>query len=381
MIKKPSRNILLLILIYISLVGCKSPNVSFNPSSIHSFKVGEFSLELDEVSTGYSINYQVIEINGKKTLIVKEGRTPNAQTSFAIDFYDINTGKKINRIEIPKEGEMGVAWLTDVWFFDEDTGIINANNKLLVINSQGTLLKSIPLEMEFESRFGKRPVFSSQSPPIKVGETWRFFLNSRLLELTDISFQPQFIDINLKSESLSLGPSFAYPEKYLAYKDDDNYREVNHQVVDGIVYLSFPLTDMIYKLEGTDLVPSFELKSQQDQDFKYTPPRSVSGGILRSLPIGSANYYGFLFDPYRNLFYRFIRHSYPTEEQETAIEKSSILIADKEGNFLHEIEVKESEYRLYQSFIHPKGLALIGKNEEEDLMTFDIFDFSKLENQ
>ncbi|HHH49992.1 MAG TPA: DUF4221 domain-containing protein [Saprospiraceae bacterium] len=97
-------------------------------------------------------------------------------------------------------------------------------------------------------------------------------------------------------------------------------------------------------------------------------------------------FYGSLyFDPYRNLFFRIVKHPYK-KAAELGINHCydyppafSIQILDNEFNLLGEQKINGLKYSMYVLFIHPDGIYISSSNPKNDNTKEDKLDFQLFE--
>ena len=156
---------------------------------------------------------------------------------------------------------------------------------------------------------------------------------------------------------------------------------------DGKLIYSFPVSHdlYLYDLNGEQIQIIYGGSNAAgtihsiNHERKHTPKEMIMENILQQDLYG-----GILYDPYREIYYRFMLSAIPSATHETPIsdKKICVIMMDKDFNYMGETIIgKYNDWKWENSFVTAEGLHIecIDRNDlEEEYLYFKVFAPKKL---
>lgn len=310
--------------------------------------------------------------------------------------YDYESGEMIKHISFALEGPNGVGTNTmsmGCFLYSPDTLLIQNywNNELMIFNSKGekqsTIVLPAPDEGHFSAMLAQAPAFG-HSPYVFLPNIYQGIIGDQLIPSNKI---PVFLMLNIRDGSTRyLGRrSGIYDQGYhVAGTNSMVFGDYNghlNQVVysfrqDHTVYLSDHNGRVKIHPVGSEFFQDIEPLSE---DFREGLEQEVSGAPMVGEYIRTMPKYGrILYDPWRNVYYRFT--NLPRNKEEYLANpyqiKPSVIIINAEflkiGEVKMDIDQLYSSAKLYDAFVSKEGLMIPWKSETSEdefkLMTFEL---------
>ncbi len=319
-----------------------------------------------------------------------------------VHFYDANTQEKIGHWHYTSDHKNSLSGAIGLFLLAEDSALVFKRPLVLSIfsNSKSDVLQRTFVELpKYEDTWSLREAYvAGFVRPIRIGDS-TIIINltpimslhrsldptSALADLPMLSkiniFTGEFEDlpITFPSSTKLVRESLAYPV-YLA--------EATDYFVVGFVH--DPVLYKVDKLSG-EFLGSFTVSSQYPVDF--TPSKGIAdGGLLGEFREKNYRYFQMVYDPYRRVFYRQVRHPHNDYEIGTSYfstmdrpEGFSIMIFDEDFKKLGEVDFPSKTYGYQAWYVGSEGLYISKSNYNnpdmrEDFMDFDLFELKALED-
>ncbi len=312
-------------------------------------------------------------------------------------FYDLATQEKLRELRIPQSGKNGISNPTGHLLLSPDSIIVFQKPAIINVVNQNfdrldRTIADIPL---FDSKYAiYNPLLVSFSKPIienkqiilpLVPIPQLFERMGYDLKVTEIPILGR-LDISGNGEIENL-PVF-YPESI----EKVHFGSPNSSffLTKGYV-MGFYFDPIIYHLNNDfEVVKKIKIKSNYLVDFeKFTNITSESE--LREMNATTYGYFQLIYDPYRKIYYRQIRHPQKDFQKGMEIRSTaeisrpfSIMIFDHNFIKLGEVDIPNGELYYFQAwFVGPEGLYISTNNlnnpdMSEDWLSFDIFEVEEL---
>lgn len=397
MTTKPGFFAIFLLLI---LLSCKNNNIHIENGKygklIKTVKLNEVGVKhfpLDSLSAPRTNYTQIfVDKTGRKNF------TFFNPYNNVIYFYDYLSQKLLKKIEFDKNGTNAVKSVTGFYIESLDSIYVFEKSKmdLLLANDSSKIWGKISLIGTQKLRNTvwtlKYPQYDPQAakPFIKTphgllftGQFMQSLADSNLGEFHLVSH------IDLKTNKVTM--SHIYPRHLYGSNynwDGRLYYEVYPEILPDQKHLvfSFPISHDLYI-----------------SDLNFTGYRTVFGGSNQAKTISSINdnqnassfqtilasfnrndeYAAIKYDPYRKVYYRFLRTGMPNSTESTPSEEKPIVVVIMDSNFKY---LGESTIGLWKNwniantFVTEDGLNIeyIGGNLDESFLTLKIFNLKKI---
>lgn len=355
--------------------------------------VGDFTFYKDSLTSIVS-RVRTLEEGNREFLVT----TTNARNTKgrAIVFSSPESGKEINRVEIPREGPESLKGgiLIDHVVRQGEILVVSRFGEIGFYNMHGELDRTIPFEILDEE---PEIVYNLSGNGINLRGDWlqisknvNFITNYKdvpgpgeMKSEFDVNFREWILHVNLQTGEIKKS-NFSIPTDYEVFKNDltstsffgawDSKRE-NY-------YLCWPGSPEIYTLNGVELKGKLVPKTRQE--FNYLPSETIPWGdkfSVWALPKEASRNVFLLFDKHRDLILKCSKIN-ESGVGETKFERTkhyvlSIYSGDWEpkGEYLFDFE---SELDLENWFLTSEGL-FINKPEQasEDEYEFYKIDLSR----
>ncbi len=315
------------------------------------------------------------------------------QANNDILLYDLKKEKLQHTIDLQLEGVNGVGFiygfqvesLSSIYLLPQGDPFIYQ------IDTSATLLKKYvyeepPLYSEAShtsSHYSAPPLFSKGQVLVKTkfGGSFRE-MTSQMIQNGAMSYT-----IDLKDRAVKLSKHL-YPKDYL----DEGLRSWDLSMAasaDQIVYSLFA-DHHVYFAEDTDEVLQKRLAKSKYIETFDTIPLKKGGLKIAEYLLASPHYENLLYDPYREVYYRFVIHRTTIKNSGHLIQlrqfadKFSIMVLDRSLRVLGETLFEEEFYVPNNAFVGKEGLYISRNHPERPTldpskMQFDVFVLSPLE--
>jgi len=362
-----------------ALISCSNPDMNNN---IVLKPVGQAKFPIDDRTS-----YKTMYLN---TFIDKEGVECMIFLSMnknSILFYNIQDRKLINEILLEKEGPNGVGNPSGLLYESEDSIFIFSSYKATLINSYGKVLRNYPILKAQEKpniNTGTVRPFTI-SPPIKINSV--IYLNSS--PDRDV-YKPSYFDgntrvsIDIKTGNINYFES--YPEEYKGKVWGINATNYSTTYNGNNFIYSFVISDSLYLVEKIGFRKGFLAKTRLSNKNILSMQKPSYNNDLEYV-LGNIQYDGIIYDKYRNVYYRFVKHPLPYKNDNGEINSFhskpiSIIVLNKSLEIIGETKLEDDKFTTSMYFVAQEGLFVSNsnpKNEDidENFAEFTIFKLSE----
>lgn len=336
------------------------------------------SLEIDEKTPNVSLGFSAFE--GLLFNIIWERNE--------IQIYDIAKGDLVKNLNFENEGEQGVGDLfgfhvhnlDSIFLFGQSVPMIYLTDTSGIIKQRLRYVVPDGYSSAFvhPSYFLSQPIVSGDELLVKthVNGNYREFTNELL------SASHMVYSINLTNGNVRF-INHLYPGDYLV-EGLKHFESSMAKGKDKIVYSLFGDHRLFYASSFEEDLQSKDVSSQYlDARLKLFPSGGERLETMQYMNT-SSRYDNLIYDPYRNLYYRF---AYPTlniselneiQRLRTAPGPFVIMVLDDELNILGETYFEAGRYLPTNFFIHKDGLYLSINHPDHPENDEDMFKFELL---
>jgi hypothetical protein len=373
-------------LFLIVFFSCSS-NKTENKGSLK--KLSSVSFVMDKTTIKESNTFQYFK-SGEKEYVALFN-----QPKEEIVIYDYSSTLLSKKIKLEEEGPNGVGLPFSFYVKSMDSIFVisSALYSLSLIDSSGTVINQFKLIPGGLSDFGTPLSESYTSKPLMQSTNPFLFFSDTLVAVTGIPNKnptqldyykdsPLYILLNLKNGSFRY--SFSYPQSYQGnlWGMYHNFPFHTYNTKEKKAVISFPISDKLFLTDFTN-----------SQEFSC-PCQNLGAPKIWSNPdlsdpvssikhfMESPSYYRIVYDPYRDLYYRFCQFSTEVDLKSIRLEtfsvfkekKTMVAVYDSKFTFKNQIDLpKDTDPRFL--FINEKGLHIYKENQNEDILLFDIYRF------
>lgn len=374
------KNILLLITFF-TLFSCKNEKTA-NADSYAleaSGQIKSFTLDSDVRYNPFYL-YTFSDDRGKDYLSFLNYRTNQ------ILFYDLKTSEFLFKINLDAEGPNGVVMCSGFYIKDFENIYVSsyAYPGLIKVDTARNIVQRIPYGTT-DRGYKVIPSYTPSShpyvPPILIDDKIYITQNAvdRFHPVADTPLSVMIDTLRKSCEGLPLTYSVLSEEELQA--DDTGFS----RIYDGknFIYSFHVAEDIITASVDHKEIKRIKVKSQYI-DSPTAKQEDGERGPRQNLEL--ARYGDLLYDPYREVYYRF---AYPQTSLDDNMrwmgksvygrKKFSVIILNKEFQVIGETLFPESIYNSYVFFVHKDGLYISRDyqmiyDQSEDYMTFELFD-------
>ncbi len=307
-------------------------------------------------------------------------------------FYDFDTEKFLFKVKLEEEGPNGVVIPTGYYIKDFNNIYVStsAYSGLIKVDTTGTITQKIPYG-KTDTGYQIIPSYMPSSHPCNtpVFIDGKMYITQNNLERfcpsdkTPLSVVMDTVQKKYVSLPLTFG---ILTEKQLKSNDDRFSR-----IFDGknFIYSFYVDEDiLVASIDHAD-VKRIKVKSKYIDTPDEEQPLNAKNGPQLNLEL--ARYGDMIYDPYREVYYRF---AYPKTELDSKVnwwgkavygrKKFSVIILDKDFQIMGETLFPEAVYNPYVAFVEKEGLYIsrdyqMNFDQSEDFMTFERFELVKNE--
>jgi hypothetical protein len=349
--------------------------------------IDQIALEIDETTPNFSMGLQYFA-KGDQEWIFNINWNTNA-----LQIYNLSEGTLMQTIPFEKEGDQGVGDLMAFHVHHLDSIFLFpfGGSYFTLTDSAGKLKNRVRYSAPENHTEGFVHNISFISPPVIQGKN--IILKTRpaivrnYREMTNelLAASHLSIQVDMETGRSTLLPQ-QYPTDYLA-KGVKRFDYSSTNTEEKVVYSFFGDHHLYWAADYESPLTKTEAKSQYLNDQLALFP--IDGGFLESQKYSNASsrYENLLYDPFREVFYRF---AYPdlevfTEEEVRALRNNPgpfvIMVFDKDLKLLTETYFEGGKYLPMNAFVGKKGLYLSINNPDnpaiqEDLMRFEVFELN-----
>lgn len=372
---------LLLILCIGLLVSCSSEKKEIIDS--HELKpTGQIkSFELDS-----NVKYNAFYLYTFKDKDNKEYLSFLNYRTNQLHFYDLTTEQFLFKVDLDSEGPDGVSQISGYYIQDFDNIYVSsyAYSGLIRVDTTGHILQKIPYG-KTDKGYTVLPSYTPSShpyiAPIILGNKI-YITQQAVAHFHSVNETPLSVVIDTVK-----GDNHELPLTY-AILEEEELNACNTQfsrIYDGKNFIySFYVSDdiLVTSINHSD-IQRIPVKSRYiDSATDEVPDNEQGPRLSLELP----RYGDLIYDPYREVYYRF---AYPKVSLERNMnwwgkavygrKKFSVIILDKEFRIIGETLFPEGIYNSFVFFVHKDGLYMsrdyqMGMgNQSDDYMTFELF--------
>ena len=374
------KHLILPLLLFCLLSSCKrekgEPQDNYTLEATENIK--SFPLDSD---VKYDASYlYTFEENGKRYLSFLNYRTTQ------LLFYDFDTAKFLFKVTLDKEGSNGVVMPTGYYIKDFNNMYISSSAYfgLIKVDTTGTIVQKIAYG-KTSTGYKILPSYNPSSrpylPPIFIGNKV-YITQNNLERFCPAEKTPLSVAIDtVQKKYISLPLTYSI----LTEKQLESNVSSFSRTYDGknFIYSFYVDEDILVTSIDHAEVKRIKAKSK----YINTPDEKLDfeseSAPIKVLTL--ARYGDLMYDPYREVYYRF---AYPKTELEDNVnwmgkaiygrKKFSVIILDKDFQIIGETLFPEAIYNPYASFVSKEGLYIsrdyqMNYDQSEDFMTFELF--------
>ena len=390
------RNLYLIIILLTNsfLSSCTSSDNNLIQYTKSLREIEKITLPIDENTYYLSKSMFQFEEDDKEYLFF--GNFEKHQHEILI--YDMESKNLHKRIPLEKEGPNGVP---AIWgcrpFHDSKTFLVSQHNvgRTTIIDGKGNVIRRYNMKHNLKNgvwadgRYGVSffytPSFSKDSIVYFSNGIFRQYMVKHRMDREVWRTIPMFNSLNLKNGHIQTLPInypniFEYDVKTPAgggysFAYDYNYKH------DRLI-CSFTGYDSIMVTDNLKQVRWYNGKSRYLKSMRPKVYEADGFDWLRE-SVESPSYHNIMYDKYRDVYYRIVRHPYELKANESPFEdptgrEFSIIIFDKDLNIIGETKFPGNKYLYKMSFVGRDGLYISENNEanpefDEDKLVFACF--------
>ena len=372
--------ILLLSLIICFLFSCKKEksSSSYNCNLEATKIIKSFTLDSDVKYNAFYL-YTFSDDKGKEYLSSLNYRTNQ------ILFYDLKTSEFLFKLNLYAEGPNGIIQPTGFYIKDFDNIYISsyAYSGLIKVDTTCRITQKIPYGTTDEG-YKVLPSYTPSShpylPPVFIDK--KVYITQNAIErFNPIDKTPVSVVIDTIQKS-SKGLPLTYNVLTKEEKDANDTRF--SRIFNGkeFIYSFYTAEDIVVASIDHSEIKKIKVKSQYIDSSTEKQVDSEQGPKLN---LELARYGDLVYDPYREVYYRF---AYPKTILEDDIrwwgkavygrKKFSVIILNKDFQIIGETLFPEAMYNSYVFFVNSDGLYISRDyqmlyGQSEDYMTFELF--------
>ncbi|GHB37653.1 DUF4221 family protein [Mongoliitalea lutea] len=346
--------------------------------------IDNYIITIDSLTLPFYDYFQLIEENGVSYLLGFN------RQQVSLDFIPLDDDSiPIRHIFFEEDGPGSIeADLDMFWYFNSDSIVMmqDRSKRMKVFNVRGEVISSPAVQLRDNKGMqlypvayahqGQRPIFGSSNWILPV-------YPDTDVKSTNYYKKDKFVvwdPVNNETRT-TFG---SYPEVYRGDAYYDILREPTLTHSHRNTYLvTFPADPSIYEytLDSSIVLQYHYPKLKQyenigvkrDADFQQFVNHYISSAWFQQL----------LFDPYRQVYYRFLKEKQdlinPRGTKNTALDAQwKILVMDKELNVVGAIDLDTQAYNPMFTFVRENGLYIVSnERKNDDEMVFGIFNWEE----
>jgi len=356
-----------------------SPKIVNSLGLVH---IGSLNIPLDSVTSNVITSFQHVRDRGNEyfTFI-------NTFTN-SIYYYNLGSNEIDNIRHFDIEGPNGVGKFNNVTvhkilndsiiFYDRERKrltIVDEENKVVHRKSFGLKVAQTPY-----GRFGDWL--------INIGSSYNFSTSAISLAFKEVKELPDSLELIYNPSNNTQKKSYLpLPDIYLNHKwlieHLFYYRAFDPS--SGITSYSFPADNRIFFKKTNGKIESKYMGSDKVKSVNPIPSISIVRNMETKMNyfFNQGSYGHLYFDPYRNLYFRYafsgIDEQWIDINQPLAdTSRFDKLLIISDSNFNKIGEFQNDLLLSYAIFFRPNGIYVLRKTNDEDTMTFDIYNIEQL---
>jgi hypothetical protein len=297
--------------------------------------------------------------------------------------FDISTGKVVDSVRLHKEGPHAIGSNIQGYYIHSKDSIYLYDYwqyTFILVNREGEIINKINLSEKFLSQDNSEITpsypFPDMSMPIRrINNT--LILQGMTSDVINTKKVPTVTALcNLSNTTVKFVNS--YPEIYGNTKKlTDHWGIFSYLMVPydlnnkGETVLSYPADDHVTVYDIVSNTTRRYFAGYSKKDIIHQKNVSRIDELLQYLE--STLYGNIHFDPYRNLYYRFVylpSSDYDINNRDTYVKNMSIIILDSEFNKVGEYDLKEKTSMSRGAFVSKEGLHIQTLSDDDDFMKF-----------
>ena len=374
------KHLILPLFLFCFLISCKREKEEIQDDYTLEATENIKSFPLDSDVKYNAFHLCTFEENGKRYLSFHNNRTTQ------LLFYDFDTAKFLFKVTLDKEGSNGVVMPTGYYIKDFNNMYISSSAYfgLIKVDTTGTIVQKIAYG-KTSTGYKILPSYNPSSrpylPPIFIGNKV-YITQNNLERFCPAEKTPLSVAIDtVQKKYISLPLTYSI----LTEKQLESNVSSFSRTYDGknFIYSFYVDEDILVTSIDHAEVKRIKAKSK----YINTPDEKLDfeseSAPIKVLTL--ARYGDLMYDPYREVYYRF---AYPKTELEDNVnwmgkaiygrKKFSVIILDKDFQIIGETLFPEAIYNPYASFVSKEGLYIsrdyqMNYDQSEDFMTFELF--------
>ena len=306
-----------------------------------------------------------------------------------ICIFSIDSSKLVKTIKLQSEGPNGVGGMVrgfEVITFDSIYVTSALLRLLFIVNSDAKVISTIKyskFKQDYPIQAGSSRTSDNNRLGFKNGKIYISFHppydegNYRSIKIGNIRYLAEIDPVKKEANVLNIG----FPADY--WKNHYYPLFVSSFIYKNKFYIHYMYDDRILISNDSKNWKTYIIPSKY-VDVKKVVRKGMSGWCI------NPNYFCFVPDPYRNVFYRFVVHEPSNIKNRTHMDlvqypqKFSIIILDKDMNIIGETIFPTDVYDMHGYFINKDGLYLSRSNPlnpeyDEDKLEFQLINLVKNE--
>ena len=348
------------------------------------------AFQIDSVTSFRNRFYDLLNIQGKEVLAF-----PN-NNDLSIRYFDLLTQEELPKTLFEEKNKYALKEIHGLYHFNPDSVLIigDYGDQTFLLNKEGQVVNHYNFSNSDGGRYQGwgRTRINTGSKPFVYNHT--LFIQGSSIDgiVHDIEkyFEETFVETRFNLETNIVSYFKKYPKSYLSGLGV--YNPYISRIFDP------HQNRILYSFGGDHHIYAYDLDSHEQS--KYLA-KSIQGNKVRKLtpgiegPFGSekervesAQYYNLVFDPFRKVYYRFLRNSIDYKNPDgslNSLEKApiSIVILDSSLKKIGESRLEGGKYRIQHQFVGRGGLYLSYNNLEnedieEDKIKFALFTLEEI---
>lgn len=382
-----------LVLVVLLIASCGTRKVSSYKGDTTLIKKDSLIINLDART---SFEFQNVRYYSNDTidwLIVLN------QNINGLNIYDINTSNLVSQFSLPSVGPGSLPEVNGMTVLSPDSIFLYTKMSLMqmqVVDYTGKAIKNLRFNnAQVDTDLHQLPIINHQSnsfsPTVKLRNKlyftrWPIFDYARPENISDeYSLE---LTLDLKTQKIEALP-IHFP-KWMQGKGWNMMYLLNGKVIND-------QKDLVYNFSGEDSIRVLTSEGQSESYYAGYSKAVQNKESIRSMAQKSKNveeamttnlYWGLIFDPFRNLYYRIVDRPVSFRPEHTTLlstyeKPMSIIILNSDFKKIGETDLPEDTYLFYGLFAGKKGLYIprLHPNYEyfsEDQITYSIYEPTQL---
>lgn len=367
-----------IILFILFNISCTSGSKNYQ-DSLTIERVDEIVLKVRDCTIVNPSNTRLIESDSGRYLFAYNHVEKN------LHFINFSDGRVALKVPLTYDGPNSAQQAMGFTLIGMDSVLVTFNPPAIaLVNFKGEVIWKKKINDDLSSLM--TIITSTTKPILKNGSNLfgpqPFFMDHLGMEASDILKQRLVFSLNLDSGNISWHDVF-YNSNYWEHGKKPSDFSWDHRA--DYIYIA-PLYDheiIIFDTNTMEIVMRKDIGSDYINDFQYANERAPDGATSLQNKLTHDKYGPFIYDKYRNIFYRFFLPGYRLQEDLSLEElrplnrsrgNSGVMVLDSNLNILGEHLFEEFEIHPEMNmFVGKQGLYLSLNNENHPEYTDDHF--------